>query len=45
MDWGDLAEDRDQWSALVNSEIKFRVPQNVSKLLGSCATIGFSRRA
>jgi hypothetical protein len=26
MGWIDLAEDRDQWRALVNTVVKFRVP-------------------
>jgi hypothetical protein len=26
MDWIDLAQDRDQWSALVNTEMNLRVP-------------------
>jgi hypothetical protein len=28
MNWFDLAEDRDQWSALVNVVMNRRVPQN-----------------
>jgi hypothetical protein len=45
MDWNDLAEDRDQWRALVNTVMNLPVQQNVGKSLSSCTTDGFSRRA
>jgi hypothetical protein len=44
-DWIDIAEDRDQWRALVNTVMNLQFPCNVGKLLSSCATGGFSRRA
>jgi hypothetical protein len=43
MDWIDLAQDRDQWKALVNTVLDVRVPLNVGKFLSDCATGGFSR--
>jgi hypothetical protein len=33
VDWIDLAQDRDQWMALVIREINFRVLENVGKIL------------
>jgi hypothetical protein len=44
MDWIDLAQDRDQWWALVNTVINILVPQNIAKVLSSCATDGFSKK-
>jgi hypothetical protein len=39
MDWINLAQDRDQWRALVNTVMKLR------EFLCSCTTGGFSKRA
>jgi hypothetical protein len=45
MDWIDLAQDRGQWTALVNTVMNLRVPYNVGKCLTGCATGGFARRS
>jgi hypothetical protein len=45
MDWIDLAQDRYQWTVLVNTVRNFRVPYNAGKFLSSCTIGDFSRRA
>jgi hypothetical protein len=44
MDWIDMAQDRNQWRALVDTVINHRVPYISGKFLSSCTTGGFSRR-
>jgi hypothetical protein len=45
MYWFDLAQDNDQWRALVNTVMNLLVTQNAGKFLSRCTTGGFSRRA
>jgi hypothetical protein len=45
MDWIDLAQDMDQWRALVNTVMNLRVQKNAGKFLSICTIGGFSRRA
>jgi hypothetical protein len=42
MDWIDLAQDTDQWKALVRTVMKLLVPKEVGKFLSSCTVGGFS---
>jgi hypothetical protein len=45
VDWIDMAQDRDQWRALMNMVLSFRVPCNAGKFLSGCPINGSSRRA
>jgi hypothetical protein len=45
MDWIDLAQDRDQWRALVKTVMNLRVLYKAGKYLSSCTIGSFSRRA
>jgi hypothetical protein len=45
VDWIDMAQDMDQWRALVNTLLNLWVPQNAGKFLRGCTISGSSRRA
>jgi hypothetical protein len=45
IDWIDLAQDRGQWRALVNTVMNLWVPFNAEKFLNSCTNGSLSRRA
>jgi hypothetical protein len=45
IDWIDLAQDRDQWRALVNTILTFGFHKMLEISSSSCTAGGFSRRA
>jgi hypothetical protein len=45
MDSIDLAQNMNQWRALVNTVMNLRVPLNAGKFLSGCTIGSFSRRA
>jgi hypothetical protein len=45
VDWIDMAQDRDQWRAVLNTVMNLWVPYNAGKFLSSCKIGFFSRRA
>jgi hypothetical protein len=45
VDWMDMAQDRGQWRACVNTVLNLRVPQNAGKFLSGCTIGGSSKRA
>jgi hypothetical protein len=44
VDWIDMAQDRDQWRAILNTVLNLLLPQNAGKFLSGCTIFG-SRRA
>jgi hypothetical protein len=44
VDWIGLAEEKDQWRVLVNTEMSLGISQTAGKFLSSCIIGGFSRR-
>jgi hypothetical protein len=44
IEWIDVAQDRGQWRAVVNTVMNLRVSLNTGKFWSSCTTGGFSRK-
>jgi hypothetical protein len=43
VDWIDMAQDREQWRALVNTVLNLRAPCNAENFLSGCTIEGSSR--
>jgi hypothetical protein len=43
VDWIDMAQDKDQWRALVKTVVNFRVPYEAADFLVSSSTVGVSQ--
>jgi hypothetical protein len=39
-----VAQDRDQWRAVVNTVMRLKVSKNAGKVFNNCSTVSFLRR-